>query len=369
MCSSSVLESDEDMNLKGAIQHLVPDRLAFLSAKASDIIEFKESLKNSKFLFMSSNLHHRYTPLAADFGPVNLAVVHRFCSAMAKKLLKEPDRVLVYCIEPTNEAQSNASFLLGCCLMTLFGWTAADAATPFTSSTAPFRLRSFRDASYTKQDYDLHLQDCLSGLEKSMRKVWFSLTDFDRTQYEELEHPLSGDIHQISPKLIAFKGPLGAGSRHCLDGEIAMPPEFYAPVLLGLGVSCVVRLNDRDTYDASEFERRGIRHRDLFFDDCALPPPSVVRHFLAICDAAEGRVAVHCRAGLGRTGTLIGLWLMLRGGFSADEALGWLRVVRPGSVVGRQQHYLKAVEARGLALDGLDGGNAGEGVTVCDESG
>ena len=80
-------------------------------------------------------------------------------------------------------------------------------------------------------------------------------------------------------------------------------------------------------------------------------------------------MAVHCRAGLGRTGTLIGLWLMLRGGFSADEALGWLRVVRPGSVVGRQQHYLKAVEARGLAVDGLDGGDAGEGVTVCDESG
>ncbi len=32
--------------------------------------------------------------------------------------------------------------------------------------------------------------------------------------------------------------------------------------------------------------------------------------------------------------------LMAAHGFSAREAIGWLRVVRPGSVVGAQQHYL-----------------------------
>jgi hypothetical protein len=70
------------------------------------------------------------------------------------------------------------------------------------------------------------------------------------------------DIHEISPKFVAFKGPLGAGSSHMLPGEIAFSPEFYAPTLKHLGVTCVVRLNDADAYDAGELERpqRGIWH-------------------------------------------------------------------------------------------------------------
>jgi hypothetical protein len=44
---------------------------------------------------------------------------------------------------------------------------------------------------------------------------------------------------------------------------------------------------------------------------------------------------------------LIALYMMKHLRFSAREAMGWLRVMRPGSVIGEQQHYLCEVE-RGL---------------------
>jgi hypothetical protein len=55
----------------------------------------------------------------------------------------------------------------------------------------------------------------------------------------------------------------------------------------------------------------------------------------------------HIHTGLGRTGTLMAIYMIKNQGFTAPEAISWLRIMRPGSVIGLQQHFLSFIE-RGM---------------------
>ena len=121
-----------------------------------------------------------------------------------------------------------------------------------------------------------------------------SMSGQDYEWFDDIEH---GDLHRITDKFWAFKGPLAPNSKLLVEDEIAFPPEHYARIFQEKGVSCVVCLN-HDFYDKEAFERAGIRHYDLCFEDMSTPPDHIVEQFLEICKR-EDAIAVHCRAGLG----------------------------------------------------------------------
>lgn len=111
------------------------------------------------------------------------------------------------------------------------------------------------------------------------------------------------------------------------------------PIFKQMGITTVVRLN-KPTYDASRFTKNGIKHHDLYFVDGSTPSSDIVDKFIDLAENEKGALAVHCKAGLGRTGTLIGSYVIKNYRFPAPDFIGWIRICRPGSVLGPQQQYL-----------------------------
>lgn len=117
-------------------------------------------------------------------------------------------------------------------------------------------------------------------------------------------------------------------------------PESYFTYFRRNNVTTIIRLNKK-VYDASSFTDAGFIHKDLFFMDGSTPTDSIMHQFLKIAENANGAVAVHCKAGLGRTGSLIGCYIMKHYHLTAHETIAWIRICRPGSVIGHQQQWLE----------------------------
>jgi cell division cycle 14 len=179
--------------------------------------------------------------------------------------------------------------------------------------------------------------DCLKGLEQAVANGWYEFKRFDYKQYENFHKLNVGDMNWIVPgKILALSSPTSKKN----DG---LAPDAFLENFEKLKIKAVIRLNE-PLYDESVFSKAGIAVHDMEFLDGSCPSDSVIMKFIELCDRtieSGGAVAVHCRAGLGRTGTLIGSYIVNKYGFSGPKSLiGWLRLARPGSVIGFQQDFL-----------------------------
>jgi len=327
----------------GKLYTLIPGRLSF-TAHEDDDHTVEEIQRNPLIFFFSTDLQERYLPFCSDFGPVNIGTLVQFCEYVRDKEAdpRLQNRHLVYYCTNDYESVSNTAFLLSAYLMLEHGMTPEKAVAPFRT-IAGIPIVPFRDPTFVESSFPLTVLDCLRGLNKAVECEWFDLNEFDLEQYEDLDHPENGDMHQICPKFVAFRGPEQRSQRDPETG--AASPELVIEMFKKLRVSKVIRLNESDAYDRKVFVNAGMQHLDLYFEDCTTPTDELVVRFLEEVKA-PGVVAVHCLAGLGRTGTMIGLWLMSKHGFTAREAIAWMRIVRPGCVIGPQQHYLEWMEKR-----------------------
>ena len=120
------------------------------------------------------------------------------------------------------------------------------------------------------------------------------------------------------------------GSHRALDADLKE--------LKAMGVAAIVSLTevslDRETLDAAE-----ITHIHIPIRDFQPPTLSDIREtisFIQSCLSQEKPVAVHCLAGLGRTGTILACWLVTDG-LDPESAIDRVRSFRPGSVETLEQ--------------------------------
>ena len=331
---SPIMEGEAHSDVLVCASEYIPDRLYFVTLKSA--IRPK-STPNTHYFSIDEELV--YENFYADFGPLNLSLLYRYCVKLNKKLRSYTlaKKKIVHYTTLDAHKRANAAYLIASYAVIYLDRSPQEAMSPLQGGLNP-PFTPFRDASFGVSVYTITILDCLNAIAKAKKAGYFEFDDFDCDEYEHYEKVQNGDFNWLVPeKFIAFCGPHPQSKID--NGYPLHAPESYFPYFRLHHVTTIVRLN-RKIYDAKRFTRNGFQHEDLFFTDGSTPTDEILQKFLDICEESPGAIAVHCKAGLGRTGSLIGCYMMKHWKWTALETIAWLRICRPGSIIGHQQEWM-----------------------------
>ena len=313
-------------------QQLLPEVLIYEVFDKFHIIASLDQIDDPEYHSFSVSGILSYVGFCDDFGPMNLGTVFRFCNILENEMKLSGNKKTAVTTSLQPRDLTNSVFLVGCYMIMIMGYEPDMVSDTF--KPLKLKLLSYRDVSPGPQNFDLNLIDCWRGLWRAKKLSWVNFDPtcdgFDVEEYEHFDSPLNADLHEIVPgKFVAMRSPrsLDEGAEwqdmYTSSGEFShrdFSAKNYADILQQFDVRTVIRLN-APLYEADELRASGMAVAELFFEDCTSPPVEIVAKFLLLAEHLPGAIAVHCKAGLGRTGTLIALYMMKHYGFTARAAM------------------------------------------------
>lgn len=127
----------------------------------------------------------------------------------------------------------------------------------------------------------------------------------------------------------------------CPKPGVVHPVDHDLKLLKRMGITTLVNLTEYQ-FPPDALARHGLKGLALHIEDRKAPPLMWAKMLLTRMERlmlGGDVLAVHCLAGLGRTGTILCGWLV-REGLTADEALRRVRALDPGFVQSVEQEVL-----------------------------
>jgi cell division cycle 14 len=171
-----------------------------------------------------------------------------------------------------------------------------EAYAPFARLSACFM--GFTDASPLPLTHKMSVISYLRGFYKGYSMKWYNPQAFNLLDWEFYSRSENGDMNWVIPgRLLALASPWM--QRELPDGYRVVVPSDLTKPFKERGITHIIRLNER-LYDERVFTRAGFKHTEWFFNDGECPPYRVREAFLRLMNSKDV-IAVHCKAGLGRT--------------------------------------------------------------------
>ena len=231
--------------------------------------------------------------------------------------------------------RNHAYFLLGCVGLLVLGLSLDQVFEELKNENSNIRF-----SAKSPEDESIDLFEALEAVSSAVRLGWYRFRDFDSKVFEARSFAEEGSFSEIVPKeLYALPSPVSP-HLNSIGLTIFNTPHQTLSLLRELGVRTLYRFNER-LYDEEVLRFGGIEVVDFPFADGFSPPAEVLSSFLNRALSDGGPKAFHCRAGMGRTGTMAAIYCHKKFEVPPVVMAAWIKMVRPGSINEYQLGFLR----------------------------